>query len=191
MSPRLRSIVAAFVVLLMLSACTPADPMPTATPTQKPTFQCTPIFSGDVYGCDQSEVEELAAERARYDEAATLYEGVTRQIEDLLAANGEITPDLEGELSGDYLDEVTASLTRFASAKAVVSGHRTLEWAQPSSRRNKGSDLAIEVCSSPGDFSMEIDGTAAPRVFIRELVFLMDDGTLRLDSSKAAEVDSC
>ena len=192
MSPRLRSIVAAFAAVFVLSACTPADPIPTATPTPEPTFQCTPIFSGDVYDCDQTEVDELAAERARYDEAADLYRQVMSGTEVLLAEKRPMSDELSSMLTGEYLEKTTDMLSRFAASSREISGHRTIEWSSPLSNVNQGSDLAIEVCSSPGTFTAVNDGVTADKVSILEYIFLETDGdSMLVASSRNTVVEAC
>lgn len=191
MPPTLRRTIAALTIVVAVSACTPVNSTPTPTPTPVPTFACTPIFTGNPYDCDQTEYNDLTAERARYDEAAALYADVMIETENLLAANEPITDELAAKLTEDYLDEVTSSLAAYADADVDAEGHRTIEWSRPRSRSNKGSDLAIEVCSSPGDLIISVGGQSVPEAYIRELVFFRDDSGLKLASSKVGEVESC
>lgn len=190
MKPIRRVVVVPAALLFALAGCSPAEPSP--TPVDSPTATCTPLFGGDPYACDQEEFVDLTTEQARHDAAAAQYAEVLWQVEDLLAAKEPISEPVASLMTGQYLDDTTASLASYASGDVTFSGHRIIEWSRPAELSNLGSDLAIEVCSSPGDFTASRDGQVSDPIYLREYVFFeTTDGQLRVSSSKNGEAESC
>lgn len=190
--PRERLAALAVLPLILLSACTAIREEPTPTPTPEATVECTDLFSGDPYTCTQTEYDELAVEEAKYDEASRLYDKVSYDIEALLADKKPMSDELRSHMVEDFLEETEGTFQEFNASSRFFSGHRVTEWSRPVSRSNKGSDLAIETCSSPGDFVTGVGEEIADPVYIREYVFFKEEGNgLVVSSTLNAVVDSC
>lgn len=108
------------------------------------------LTGGDPYACELDELDDLTADRARYDEAAVLYEDVTRQIEDLLAAKEPMTDALASKLTGHFLERTTNTLADNAESSGSIRGHTETVWVRPVDLSDAGSTLALEKCSVAG-----------------------------------------
>ena len=178
---------------VLLVACAPtADPTASPTPTPEPTFECTPIFSGDPSSCSQEDFDKLASERQRYDEAERIYTEMLARSETLLAEKRPMDDELRAMLTGDLLASRQSLLEDNVGSGTQYAGHSRIEWAHPINHSNLGSDLALEVCSSPGDFQISTDGVEYPsESILAEVFFVEEGGVLKVASSKAAAVDQC
>lgn len=192
MPRQLRVPAIAVATALLLVGCAPAEPAPTPpTPATEPTFQCTPLFDGEPASCSQDEYDELAVARARYDEAAALYEATSRHIEELLAAKQPIDEQVSSVGVGDYLKAITDELERNSESSSAVTGPRKTEWIVFRDVSIGASDMAVERCSSPGTFKVIEDGEQWDLSPVITRVFFTDaDGDLKMSAIQSKTVDS-
>lgn len=190
MMPLRRVLVAPAVVLVALAGCAPAESTSSPTPAVTPSALCTPLFGGDPHACEQEELDDLTADRARYEEAAALYEDVIVETENLLAAKELISPDLAARLTGKALERTTSDLEAHAQSTSTITGHTRTEWVKPVDLSDAGSTLALELCSTAGTLVVEPSG-AHPGAAVEQVFFVDTDGVLQVTNTKAEAVESC
>lgn len=177
---------------LLASGCV-RTPEPSPTPTPKPSFQCTPEAGGDAYPCDQHDYERMVQRDAQYVEAERIYRRVTEITFTLLAQKQTMSDELRSLVSGSYEERLAEELETAPSSGADYSGQPRVVWVyRAPDVANEGSSIAIRSCADSGTQKVVFEGQELPVPATQELLFYTEvDGSLRLSSSKVAEVEEC
>ncbi|WP_232549482.1 hypothetical protein [Propioniciclava soli] len=179
---------------VLLVGCTPAGgSTPSPEPTPEPTFQCTPEAGGEAYACDEAEHERMVARDEQYAEAERVYRRAMETANDLLIAKEAMSDGLRDLTVGAAQEDLEKTLLEASRSDVAYSGEMEIEWVRPTNIADRGSDLALEICSSPGTQSFTANGetTAIASYVLEDVFFTKTDGGIKLSSIKGAEVEEC
>lgn len=170
-------IISTSIVLTLLAGCAGAERPTTSTPAPQPSFQCTPIFSGDVEPCTQDEQAALTKKREQYAEAEQIYRDSVSTLWQLMEAEELATPELTSTATGEYLDSITASLEEYrADENLSTSGEQKITWMRPVDLRHGDADFAMTACIAPGTLRIVAAGQTLNETWLSNDVFFKVSG---------------
>lgn len=179
---------------VLFVGCAPAvEPTPSPEPSPVPTFQCTPEAGGEAYACDQAEHERMVARDEQYAEAERVYRRATAVAQELRSQKQLMNDELGSLTTDESRMSFEEALVATQQSDAIWEGSSRIEWVRRAPGiANEGSNVALEVCTSPGDLTVTSgDSTATPGTYFEQVFFRKEGGTLKMSSSKTSEVESC
>ncbi|WP_342371875.1 hypothetical protein PCC79_11390 [Propioniciclava soli] len=179
---------------VLFVGCAPAvEPTPSPEPSPVPTFQCTPEAGGEAYACDQAEYEAMVVRDEQYAEAERVYRRAMEIVNALTNSKQPINSELIAITTGSAQADFEKALLDISQDGAEYSGTPEIEWIRRAPDAvDQGSVVALEVCTSPGDQVVVVDGVPIPSSTAFERVFFrLEDGQMKMASGQAGEVASC
>ena len=178
----------------VLAGCTTVT-QPTATPTNSPTYLCTPEAGGTPLPCGPIEAEQAEKRDALYADAEAVYRRFWTENQRLeLDPAPSVTAELESLTTGTfrgYLPEMVAA----GKGRQKLSGDTQLVRVDrlPGLSR-EGSEVALLICfdGSQARFNDPAGGEPTPGLRSEQRIYLTRiDGALRISGSEVRSVESC
>ena len=178
----------------VLAGCTTVT-QPTATPTNSPTYLCTPEAGGTPLPCGPIEAEQAEKRDALYADAEAVYRRYWGEIDRLtLEENPPFTPVLEETTDGTFRRLVQEGLDPSSHRERVSGDVKLVRLERLPGLSRDGSTVALLMCADARDaryVTVRDDTPTAGFVYEMRLYLAPRDDRLKLITSESRNVQEC